>query len=109
MGLGENIKQLRKNKGGIKLIGKNVAKFRTNMKLSQRELARRTGISGQMISKIEHNLTQPSLETLKKIAAALNVSLEELISTPNIKPYKSLSDYTTRELLEELARRRMDK
>lgn len=68
------------------MIGKNVTKFRGNLSISQRELGRRVGISGQMISKIENNLTNPSMETLKKIAAALECTVYDLtIDTEEIK------------------------
>lgn len=62
------------------MISKNIKKYREDLNISQRELARRSNISGQMVSKIENNLTKPSLDTLNKIAAALGVSVNELIS-----------------------------
>ncbi|ACD23218.1 helix-turn-helix transcriptional regulator [Clostridium botulinum] len=61
------------------MVGEKVAKFRKILGISQRELGRRTGLSGQMISKIENNLTNPSLETLGKIASVLNVNLNNLL------------------------------
>lgn len=60
------------------MINDNISKMRKLKKISQRELARRCGISGQMISKIENNLSNPSIETLNKIAEVLEVSLSDL-------------------------------
>ncbi len=61
------------------MIGNNIATSRKSLKISQRELGRRTGLSGQMISKIENNSTHPSIETLDKIAKALNIDPSELL------------------------------
>lgn len=72
------------------MIGKNVTKFREKLSISQRELARRVGISGQMISKIENDLTNPSVETLNKIAATLGVTINDLLGIEDKKdPYYS--------------------
>lgn len=61
------------------MINNNIIKNRKKLGISQRELGRRSGISGQMVSKIENDITKPSLETLKKIAVALEVSLSEIL------------------------------
>jgi len=47
--------------------------------LPQEELAYAAGISTSTLSRIERGLHQPSLPTLRKIAAALEVSLADLI------------------------------
>lgn len=60
-------------------VGENIAKIRTEQGISQRELARRIGMSGQMISKIENDLSMPSLETLNRIAEGLNVNVSDLL------------------------------
>jgi transcriptional regulator with XRE-family HTH domain len=46
---------------------------------SQEDLAHEAGISTSTLSRIERGLHQPSLPTLRKIAAALGVSLVDLI------------------------------
>lgn len=61
------------------MIGTNVAELRKKLKISQRELGRRSGVSGQMISKIENDNTIPSLRTLTKIADVFNVTPNELL------------------------------
>lgn len=49
-------------------------------KLSQVELAERTGISRDAISKYERGDVSPSVEYAKRIADALGVSLDYLVS-----------------------------
>ena len=63
------------------MIGENVSRFRKEINISQRELGRRAGISGQMVSKIENNLSQPSIETLNKIAVVLGVTINDLVGS----------------------------
>lgn len=86
-------------------LGENIKKYRNCKGITQQKLGELIGVKGITIRKYESNEREPNIETLIKIAATLNVSLEELLSGSNIKLYKSLSNYTTRELLEELARR----
>jgi transcriptional regulator with XRE-family HTH domain len=46
---------------------------------SQEDLAHAAGISTSTLSRVERGLHQPSLPTLRKLAAALDVSLPDLI------------------------------
>lgn len=62
MPIGENIKQLRANKG-----------------LTQEGFARETGISRSYLSDLENNRKSPTIETLEKIARKMNTSLKFLI------------------------------
>lgn len=62
------------------LLHENIKKYREEKKISQRELARRINMSGQMISKIEKAETTPSFDTITKIATALNVNITDLIA-----------------------------
>jgi transcriptional regulator with XRE-family HTH domain len=55
-------------------IGDILRMYREKAGISQRELGRRIDMSGQMISKIEKNETNPSGETILKIATELNIS-----------------------------------
>lgn len=62
------------------MISKNITKYREKRGFSKRELARRTGLTARGIEFIEHEITiNPRIETLKKIAKALNVSVEDLL------------------------------
>ena len=61
-------------------ITKNLRKLRESKGLSQEKLARLSDVANNTIVKIEAGKNQnPTLETLKKIAKALDVSVDELI------------------------------
>lgn len=97
--------------------GNKITEFRNKLGISQRELGRRSNISGQMISKIENNLSKPSIETLNSIANALNCrpgdllgaslecSIADLTGCKNYSIKTPLSEYSTDELMEELRKR----
>lgn len=61
--LSQNIKRLRKTKG-----------------LAQERLGLESGVDRTLVSKIERQLANPSLEILSKIAAHLQVSVIELLT-----------------------------
>lgn len=48
---------------------------RLNANLTQAELARRAGVSQQQIAKLEHPDSNPTIATLEKVAAALELRL----------------------------------
>ncbi len=56
-------------------LGERIQELRLERKLSIRAVARLSGISLNALSKIERNLTSPSISTLYKIAEALDVPL----------------------------------
>ncbi len=56
-------------------IGRELRAFRRNQGLTVAELARNTGLSIGMISKIENGNTSPSLTTLRTLANTLSVPL----------------------------------
>jgi len=58
------------------IVGKEIRKIRKNQHLSQRELAQKTGISQQLISRIEKGRENISLITLKRISNALGKKVE---------------------------------
>lgn len=59
-------------------VGENIKRIRKEKHLSQRELGEQLGISQQMVGQYENNPTPPKLETVRKIAKVLNVSVSEL-------------------------------
>ena len=62
------------------MIGDNVKKFRKKKGLTQDELARKADIPYTTLTKLESNVVKnPSVQTVEKIAKALDVSIEELI------------------------------
>ena len=59
-------------------IGQQIRKYRKESHLSQKELGTRLGVSQQNIAQYENGRRIPKLETIKKIAAALDIPLSEL-------------------------------
>ena len=60
-------------KDGRMSVGENIKRIRKERHLSQRELGEKLGISQQMVGQYENNPTPPKLETVQKIATALDV------------------------------------
>ena len=61
-------------------LGKQIKVFRAKLKLSQDQLARKADIPFSTLVKIEAGYTpSPSIDTVMKIASALEVSLDELV------------------------------
>ncbi|HEX6301531.1 MAG TPA: cupin domain-containing protein [Acidimicrobiia bacterium] len=60
-------------------IGDRLREERVNAGISQRELARRLGLSASMISQLESGLSKPSVGTLYAIVTELNLSLDRVI------------------------------
>ena len=56
-------------------IGQKIQKYRTQRGLSLRGLAEKTGITASMISQIENNAVNPSINTLKTLAETLDFPL----------------------------------
>ena len=71
-------------------LGQRLRELRDKADLSLRELAKRIGISPPFISDIELGRRFPSEEILKKLARALNVSLEDLKQYDNREPIADL-------------------
>ena len=57
-------------------IGSRLREEREHAHLSQRELARRLGVSASLISQIESGQSKPSVSTLYAIVTELGVSLD---------------------------------
>jgi transcriptional regulator with XRE-family HTH domain len=60
-------------------IGDRLREERVRTGMSQRELARRLGLSASMISQIESGLSKPSVGTLYAIVTELDLSLDRVI------------------------------
>lgn len=62
-----------------KEIGQNIRKERRARKWSQVNLAKRLGVSPQLIGFIENGNSKPSLETLLKLCLVFNIKLDRLV------------------------------
>lgn len=58
-------------------IGDVIRSYRTDRGLSQGDIERRTGLLRCYLSRVENGHTVPSLETLAKIAEAMEISLAD--------------------------------
>jgi transcriptional regulator with XRE-family HTH domain len=63
-------------------IGKNIKLYRKQKKLTQSELAERANMSRSYLADIERDRYNPSVETLKSIAEALNIPVSLLLDEP---------------------------
>ena len=61
-------------------VAKNIRFFRKAKRITQGELSKEIGISRNTIVNFETGRRDPRIKDLRKIAKALNVSIEELIS-----------------------------
>jgi len=66
-------------------VGKRLRQIRNQYGLSQRELAKRAGVTNGTISQIEHDRASPSVGSLKRILDCMGVSLATFF-TPDIEP-----------------------
>jgi len=66
-------------------FGQKVSFCRKEKKLSQAELGKLSGISGDIIGKYERGEMKPSIDTAQKLAEALSVSLDFLAGDGNLK------------------------
>lgn len=65
-------------------IGIKITLLRKRFKYSQEKLAELSDLSKTSISSIERGKSKPSIETLEKIANALNIELKELVDVSKI-------------------------
>ncbi|MBI2600932.1 helix-turn-helix transcriptional regulator [Candidatus Daviesbacteria bacterium] len=57
-------------------IAKAIIRARIENKITQKELAKRMNTTQSVISRLEQGRTSPSIALLKKVAAALNTTLQ---------------------------------
>ena len=85
----------------LKEIGLRLRKIREEKRMSQTEIAQSMKMLPNQYNKVENGKARPSLETLTKIAEALDVSLDVIVygySRNNVKPEDaSLSDIDSSE------------
>lgn len=70
------------------MIGKKIAQLRTQHKLSQKELARRTGVSVATVKNWEGDSSDPCLENIKSLSNIFNVTTDSLLGqNENLRLY----------------------
>ena len=65
-------------------LGIKIRFLRIKMELSQEQFAELAGLSKNSIGIIERGQSKPTIETLEKIANALNIELKELVDVSKI-------------------------
>jgi transcriptional regulator with XRE-family HTH domain len=81
------------------IIGDHLRELREEKKLSQGDIEKRTGLLRCYISRVENGHTVPAIETLEKLARALEVPLYQLFydgeeppKLPNLPKRRSSDD-----------------
>ena len=81
------------------LIGTRLRQLREEKHMSQGDIEERTGLLRCYVSRVENGHTVPSLETLERFAAVLDVPLYQLFysgdgdpPTPSLTPRKTLEE-----------------
>lgn len=69
----------------MRTLGKTIRELRESLKISQKELAERIGISNVVLSRYELDDRKPDYDTLEKIADFFNVTTDYLIGRSDIK------------------------
>jgi|ERR1044071_3791854 transcriptional regulator with XRE-family HTH domain len=70
-------------------FGDNLKRIRTEKGISQGQLADKLKMHASHISRYENGATAPSIDVLKKVSAALQVSADELLYGPEDKRAKT--------------------
>lgn len=73
-------------------IGKNIAKYRKALGLTQEELGVKLGVTNQAVSKWEMEVSMPDILLLPQIAVVLNITLEDLFAEHTVKASQTKSD-----------------
>ena len=79
-------------------IGEVIRSYRSDRGLSQGDIERRTGLLRCYLSRVENGHTVPSLETLAKIAEAMEISLADFFPGT-----ETMRDRDTQKMLGELS------
>ena len=79
-------------------FGQKMAFCRKEKKISQAEIGKIAGINSDIVGKYERDEMKPSIETAKKLADALGVSIDYLVSDTELK----MLDKKTLQRLEDI-------
>ena len=71
-------------------LGNHIYCLRTNMGLTQEELAEKLGVSNKAISKWENGSSRPSIKNLQMLSVVFDISLDELLMTGSDESEKKI-------------------
>jgi transcriptional regulator with XRE-family HTH domain len=72
-------------------IGETIRNFRLQKGMSQGDIEKRTGLLRCYLSRVENGHTVPSIETLQKIASALELPLSQMFDEQPVREMSGLS------------------
>jgi transcriptional regulator with XRE-family HTH domain len=67
-------------------LGRQIRKARIDKGWKQQDLQQATGLSQTYLSQIERDKVDPRISIVKRIAAALGVSIDQLVETSESEP-----------------------
>ena len=78
-------------------VGRRLKALRQHQRLSLEALSRRAGVSKSMLSQIERNKANPTVAVVWRLAAALRVTLTEILGTgePEVAAIRVSAGYAT--------------
>jgi len=65
------------------MLGENIRKFRSDKKMSLKTLSSITGLSSSFLSQVERGIADPSINSLRNVADALEVPIFALLTLEN--------------------------
>ncbi|NFA43696.1 XRE family transcriptional regulator [Clostridium botulinum] len=83
-------------------IGKNIRILRKNKKMTLKELGSKVNLSEQAIGQYERGDREPNIETLVKIATALDTSLQQLLETNDTSDIDNIRSKTMDAMYSEI-------
>ena len=72
------------------LIGQRLRTLRENKQLSQGDIEKRTGLLRCYISRVENGHTVPAIETLEKMARAMEIPCTNFSTKERSRPSRSI-------------------
>ena len=66
--------------------GQKISDLRKENKLTQAELGNKLNVTAQAVSKWENGLSEPDIESIKKMCELFNVSVDEFLGVSKKKP-----------------------
>lgn len=74
-------------------VGEKIKSIRLSKNLTQKELGKLCGMADSAIRRYELGGANPKLETLKRIASALNVGLDEFMTDSELSLFESMANF----------------
>ena len=66
---------------GMEALGRKIARARGLLGLSQEALAVRAGLAGRTLGQIERGVSNPRVDTVRRVAGALGVDVRKLVGS----------------------------